>query len=184
MTSRRDPFWRAKEFASPGLDPGVHVLIGHVTNRRRGWPDQVRPRRKKNETAGFTLIELLVVLAIAGVMLAIAVPLLAAHATGASLNAATREIRAALRDARSTAIADDRPVIFRGDPGGGYWLDRNHFTLPIMTGGPPLQVAVLGGAQISFYPSGGSSGGHILVASGSGQREIAVDTLTGRADER
>jgi general secretion pathway protein H len=133
---------------------------------------------------GFTLVELLVVLAIAGMMLALAVPLLAAHVTGASLNSATREIRAALRDARSTAIAEDRPVVFRGDPGGGYWLDRNHFTLPVMTGTQPLRVAVLGGAQIAFYPSGGSSGGRILVVSGGGQREIAVDALTGRADER
>jgi len=133
---------------------------------------------------GFTLVELLVVLAIAGMALAIVVPLLATHATGASLTAATREIRAAMRDARSTAIAGDRTVIFRGDPGGGYWLDRNHFTLPIMTGTQPLRVVVLGGTQISFYPSGGSSGGRILVVSGGGQREIAVDTLTGRADER
>jgi general secretion pathway protein H len=134
--------------------------------------------------AGFTLIELLVVLAIAGMMMAIAVPLLATHLAGPSLNAATREIRAALRDARSTAIAEDRAVIFRGDSGGGYWLDRNHFTLPVMNGTQPLRVAVLGGAQIAFYPSGGSSGGRIMVVGSGGQREIAVDTLTGRADER
>ena len=133
--------------------------------------------------AGFTLVELLVVLAIVGMALAVAVPLLARHVTGASLNAASSEIRAALRGARSTAIAEDRPVIFRGDPGGGYWLDRQHFTLPLMNGTQPLRVAVQGGVQISFYPSGGSSGGRIRVLSGSAQREIAVDMLTGRADE-
>ena len=134
--------------------------------------------------AGFTLVELLVVLAIIGMSLAIALPLLASHVGGAALNAATSEIRAALRGARSTAIAEDRPVIFRGDPGGGYWLGRHHFTLPLMNGGQPLRVAVEGGAWISFYPSGGSSGGRIVVVSGNAQRRITVDTLTGRADER
>jgi general secretion pathway protein H len=131
---------------------------------------------------GFTLIELLVVLAIVGMTLAIALPLLARHVTGAALNTATQEIRATLRGARSTAVAEDRSVVFQGDAGGGYWLDRHHFPLPLMSGAEPLRIATEGGAQISFYPSGGSSGGRILVTSGNGQREIAVDALTGRAD--
>src|ERR1700722_95090 len=127
---------------------------------------------------GFTLIELLVVLAIAGLTLAMAVPFIPNHATGAALNAAAGEIRAALRGARSTAIAEDRPVVFHGDSGGGYWLDRHHFTPPLMSGTTPLRVTVQGGAQISFYPSGGTSGGRVLVTSGTARREIAVDPLT------
>jgi general secretion pathway protein H len=133
---------------------------------------------------GFTLIEVVIVLAIIGLSLAMILPLVSRHATGAALNAATAEIRAALRGARSTAIVEDRPVVFQGDPGGGYWLDRNHFALPLMNGTQPLRVAIAGGERISFYPSGGSSGGRIFVSSGSAEREISVDTLTGRADER
>jgi general secretion pathway protein H len=131
---------------------------------------------------GFTLIELVIVLAIIGLALAIAVPLLARSVGGATLNAAASEIRAAANEARSTAIAEDRTVVLRGDPGGGYWVDRNHFTLPLMNGAQPLRVATLGGGQISFFPSGGSSGGRIVVSSGGGERQIAVDALTGRAD--
>lgn len=142
--------------------------------------DSGSPRPHKSR--GFTLIELLIVLAIAGVSLAIAVPLFAGHTTGPTLTAATEEIRAALRQAHSTAMVEDRAVVFRGDAGDGYWLDRRHFTLPLMRGAQPLRVATEGGTQISFYPSGGSSGGRVLVSSGTGQREIAVDTLTGRTD--
>ena len=134
--------------------------------------------------SGFTLIELMIVLAIMGLSLAIVMPLISGHATGAELNAAAIEIRAALRGARRTAMVEDRPVVFYGDPAGGYWLDRNHFTLPMMNGTQPLRVAIEGGERISFYPSGGSSGGRVLVSSGSAAREITVDALTGRADER
>ena len=132
---------------------------------------------------GFTLVELLVVLAIIGLSLAIVAPLLARHSGGASLNAAASEIRTVLNQARSTAIAEDRTVAFRGDPAGGYWLDRNHFTLPLMNGIQPLRVATAGTARISFFPSGGSSGGRIVVSSGGAERELVVDTLTGHADD-
>ena len=133
---------------------------------------------------GFTLVELMVVLALAGMALAVAVPLIAWHATGPGLDAATGQIRAALRTARSTAMTEDRAVVFHGDDTGGYWLDRRHFLLPAMSGGDPMRVATVGGAQISFYPSGGSSGGRVVVASGEARREIVVDSLTGRADAR
>jgi general secretion pathway protein H len=133
---------------------------------------------------GFTLVELLVVLALAGMALALAVPLIARHATGPSLDAATAQIRAGLRGARSTAMTEGRAVVFQGDPGSGYWLDRRHVELPEMSGGAALRVATAGGARISFYPSGGSSGGRIVVSSGEGHREIAIDSITGRADAR
>jgi hypothetical protein len=72
-------------------------------------------------------------------------------------------------------------VVFRGDPAGGYWLDRRHYPLSA-DGANRLRIATAGAALISFFPSGGSSGGHVVVGSGSGRREIAVDALTGRAD--
>jgi type II secretion system protein H len=133
---------------------------------------------------GFTLVELVVVLAIIGMALGIAIPLLTRHISGSALHAASGEIRAVLRQARSTAIAEDRTVVFRGDPGGGYWLDRRHVAASLISDTQPLKIATVGGAQISFFPSGGSSGGRILLTSDSGQRQIAVDALTGRADER
>jgi general secretion pathway protein H len=134
------------------------------------------------QSGGFTLIELAVVLAILGVVIAITVPFLAGRTQRGALPAATDEVRAALRAARSAAIAEGRPVAFRADPSGGYWLDRQHYPLVAAAGPTPgLRIAVAGGARIAFYPSGGSSGGRIRIEAAGGWRDIDVDTVTGRA---
>jgi general secretion pathway protein H len=153
---------------SSRLDPGVHVLIGDHRDRSPG---------------GFTLIELVVVLALIGLSLGVVMPLLGKGVPGTALTAATSEIRAALRTARSTAIAEDRKVLFHADS-TGYWLDRRHFSLPAANGLDPPRIRGEGGTRIAFFPSGGSSGGRILVGDGSGRREIAVDAISGRADVR
>ena len=59
---------------------------------------------------GFTLVELLVVLAIIGLSLAIAAPFLASHVTGASLNSAAGEIRAAQNGLAQHGPSQDRAV--------------------------------------------------------------------------
>lgn len=138
--------------------------------------------RRDSGAAGFTLVELVVVLAIIGLTLSMAVPLLSRHLGGVTLDAASREIRTALREARSFAVAEGRMVVFQGAADGGYWLDRRHFTLPAPRVAKSPQIATTGGERITFYPSGGSSGGRIVVTDGDGHREITVDMLTGRAD--
>jgi type II secretory pathway pseudopilin PulG len=127
------------------------------------------------------LLEVLVVLAILGVVLAVTVPLLARRNAGAAVAGAVTEIRAALRTARDAAIAESRPVAFRGDD-GGFWIDRHRYGLGATSAESGVRVAVVGGSRISFFPSGGSSGGHIVVRGTTASREIAVDPLTGRAE--
>ena len=135
----------------------------------------------RGKPSGFTLIELAIVLAIIGLVVAMTVPLLASARSGA-LPVATEKIRAALRAARSAAIAEGRPIAFRADPQGGYWLDRQHYPLGAAAGpAARLRVAVAGRAGIAFYPSGGSSGGRIRIEAAGGWRDIDVDAVTGRA---
>src|SRR4051794_1186354 len=134
------------------------------------------------QAGGFTLIELAVVLAILGVVLAMTVPFLAGRTPAGALPAATDEIRAALRAARSAAISEGRPIAFRADPTGGYWLDRQHYPLAAAAGPvAKLRIAVADGAPIAFFPSGGSSGGRIRIEAAGGWRDIDVDAVTGRA---
>ena len=136
----------------------------------------------RGQPPGFTLIELAVALAILATMLAMTMPFLTARTPGGALPSATQEIRAALRAARSAAISEGRPVAFRADPAGGYWLDRQHY--PLVTAAGPtakLRLAVADGAPIAFFPSGGSSGGRIRIEAAGGWRDIDVDAVTGRA---
>jgi len=136
----------------------------------------------RGQRSGFTLIELAVVLAILGLLLAMSVPFVAGRTPSGALPAATAEIRAALRAARSAAIAEGHPIAFRADPVGGYWLDRQHYPLAAAAGPiARLRVAVAGGAGIAFFPSGGSSGGRIRIEGAGGWRDIDVDAVTGRA---
>src|ERR1700691_5916146 len=77
------------------------------------------PRRD----AGFTLMEMIIVMAIMGLMLGLLVHRIGLTNTGLSLRGATNELAAGLREARSAAIATNRPVNIAIDAAHGAWLD-------------------------------------------------------------
>ncbi len=139
------------------------------------------PCRPHGNSGGFTLVELLVVLAIVGLALGIAVPLLGKRLPNVALAAGAGELRGVLRAARAAAIAEGRPIAFLGDPAGGYWLDRRHYRLGSASDpANRLRIVTAGASRISFLPSGGSSGGRILVEGTGGRRELAIEPITGR----
>jgi type II secretory pathway pseudopilin PulG len=123
---------------------------------------------------------MIVVLAILALAIGLVVPLLGQRGSGAELNAATGRIRTAMAEARALAIAEGRPVVFRGDSAGGYWLDNRHRGVDAEAGNR-LRVLTAGNALIAFFPSGGSSGGRVVVSGPYSRREIVVDGVTGRA---
>jgi general secretion pathway protein H len=129
---------------------------------------------------GFTLIEMIVVLAILALAIGLVMPLIGQRGSGAELSAAAGRIRAAMAEARATAIAEGRAIVFRGDRGGGYWLDNRHLGFDTDANGR-LRILTAGNARIAFFPSGGSSGGRIVVQRPYSRRDVAVDAVTGRA---
>ena len=126
---------------------------------------------------GFTLLELLIVLAILSLAAGIAVPLFAKRVPAATLSGAALQVRAALAAARSAAIAGNREVTFAG-AANGYRIDGAFHRLPIAR---DISVGFSGGARIAFFPSGGSSGGRVVLRSAAALREIEIEAITGRA---
>jgi general secretion pathway protein H len=124
---------------------------------------------------GFTLVEVLIVLAILALGAALALPVLATRAPGATLAAAAQEVRAALASARSAAIAGDREVTVGGGI-GGYAIDGTRHDL---AGAAAIRVEVSGG-RLVFFPSGASSGGRVVLKAGRSARELDIEALSGR----
>ena len=136
--------------------------------------------RRAQRAAGFTLIELVVVLAILGLALAVLLPDLGASSETIELRAAATEIRAILRAARSSAIADNRDRLFAIDETGrGYVLDgaTHHFR----SGGFTVRaLRVEPPARIAFFATGGSSGGRFAIRGPRREQIIEVDSVTGQ----
>ncbi len=126
----------------------------------------------RGDQRGFTLIEILVVIAIMGMIAGLVLVRQPWHSAGLDFDATQRALTAALRLARSRAIAMGRDVaVITGET--GFSLD----------GGPmqPLPSGeALSSTQVIFTPDGESSGETILLASPRRRVALTVNWLTGR----
>ena len=129
------------------------------------------------DRSGYTLVELMIVLAILSLVATISFSYVIKDRQRAVLGSAVQVVRAALDNARAAAIAQDREVIFAGGV-DGYRIDNARQALAAPAG---LVVEISGPPRISFFPSGGSSGGRVIVRDGTKRRAIDVEALTGRA---
>lgn len=126
----------------------------------------------RSGAAGFTLIELLVVIVIISLIGGLVVLRQPVHSAGLDFDASRRGLIAALRLARSRAIAQDRVVtVLTGS--AGFSVD----------GSPAQRLAAnqgLSAGAVMFLPDGGASGGPLVLAWGSRQAKLEVNWLTGR----
>jgi general secretion pathway protein H len=135
--------------------------------------------------AGFSLVELAVVMAIAGLVLAVAVPASMRFYDSLQSRQAVRDTVTLLSSARQQAVTDGVPRDVVIDP------RRNTLTLGDHTRELPgdLRLTVHGAAEVNradagvirFYPEGGSSGGGLDIDHPqAGRVSINVDWLVGR----
>ena len=134
----------------------------------------------RNAGGGFTLLEMLVVLVILGLALGLVLARGPAASPAASLASATARVEAALRLARSQAIAGNRDVTVT--------LDPQQRTLRTGTRPParlPEGTRVAAGKLVTvrFAPDGTAAGGPVVLAAGGFKRVISVNWLTGRVEE-
>jgi len=134
---------------------------------------------------GFTLVELLVVLAIIAVLCMIAIPSLSIL-PHAQLKSTTRELAAALSEARSRAIYSNSEVAFSLDTDRHYFKlsgDKRARTLPSDV---HLSLFIIQQerfaptvGRIRFFPDGSSTGGRIGLSTSNDSYSITVHWLTG-----
>jgi general secretion pathway protein H len=145
-----------------------------------------RSRHLRAGACGFTLLELLVVLMLMAVIAGFTVPMFTGVSTTA-LKGAARELAAALKQARSEAIATRVPMRVMLDlEERSFQVDGNAFVhrlpkgveLKLFTAQSDIVTERVGG--IRFFPDGGSNGGRVTIAVGERKYEVDVDWLTGR----
>lgn len=140
-----------------------------------------------SRSRGFTLIELLVVMVIIGLAYSLVPPLFSSGATGTELKAATRQLAAGLRKARSEAIFRKKEVGLAMDVEKRQFNitgDRRVYTLSqkvdVSLHTAQSELFSGQGGNIKFFPDGSSTGGRITLVARDVKYQIDVDWMTGR----
>lgn len=134
---------------------------------------------------GFTLFELLVVLVLIGISIG-----LVGFGVGKGLHAASErralgEVVQALRAARVQAIVSGQPAQTRFDLNAGRFQGPREKTRQLPSDmRVQLQTAEGLGSAFEFYPDGGASGGHLLLARDDKRWRIDINWLTGNVQLR
>lgn len=137
------------------------------------------------DTAGYTLLELLLVLTIIAGVLALAPPIFSQAVTANEPRTATRQIVAALRYARSEAVAARHPVGFTLDVEQHRYRLDNH---PAVELPQSLELTLVvadhevkkGSGAIRFFADGSATGGSIRLGNTAATYEVHVAWLTGQ----
>jgi general secretion pathway protein H len=136
---------------------------------------------------GVTLLELLLVLSIMAIVAAMVVPVLGQGVSSSELKGSARKVAAALRFARSEALAtrqDTRVMLNLEERTFQIERDPRQYELPkqmeikLFTAQRDIVNEKMG--AIRFFPDGGSNGGRVTLGAGERKYEIDVDWLTGR----
>lgn len=147
-------------------------------------------RRQRACEAGFTSIELMITIAIMGVLALAITPILGNALLVGRARGAAEQVAAAIQQTRATAISQSctYQVTFPGN--NAYWIEPENVANNCVGGAPTegpaalihnATVALQGGiTEFAFTATGTSTGGTILVNSGTPEQRTVTVTLAGR----
>ena len=145
--------------------------------------------RPPDRNAGFTLLEMLAALAVIALVSAISIPALRPPSDAMRLEAAARQMAAAMRLTRARAIATNAELDFVVDTRAlSYKASSLAETRLPSDFDVKMTVAAIHRASaqgaVRFLPDGGSSGADIELRVGRQLARINVNWLTGEAEVR
>ncbi|MCB1578178.1 MAG: prepilin-type N-terminal cleavage/methylation domain-containing protein, partial [Xanthomonadales bacterium] len=164
------------------------------THRELADPRDVSPRSSlpiphspfsiPRSSRGFTMIELIVVIVLIGIVASVVAFSFAKSLSGARIQAASRDLVAALRYTRGQAIVkgEQKVLVLDLEKNTYQAPGRNEIELPkdmalrLTTAQKELTGEKAGG--IRFFPDGSSTGGNIAVVLGEREWKINVGWLT------
>lgn len=161
----------------------AHALSAFAGVRK----DKIIARRAValRSSRGFTLIELVAVVILIGIALTVASMSFGKSMNSAKVQAASRDLVAALRYTRGQAIVTGKQAALDLDmqnntyqaPGKGMVKLPHDMRMVLLTAESEQTGATSG--RIRFFPDGASTGGHISVLLGQREWRINVSWLTG-----
>jgi len=138
-----------------------------------------------HKSRGFSLIEIVAVIVLMALVFAMVSLSFSRSLSSAKVQAASRNLVAALRYTRGQAIVRGKSTTLELD------VENNRYMVPgprVVNLPPNMRMTMLtadneqtgrGSGRIRFFPDGASTGGHISVFQGDLEWRINVDWLTG-----
>ncbi|MDQ7089312.1 MAG: GspH/FimT family pseudopilin [Methylococcales bacterium] len=139
---------------------------------------------------GFTLVELLIVLVIMILGISLVGPNISSGSDRASLKAASRDLKSALRYARGQALISQQEITLSLDLATNqYKINSRHqknyqlsptIEITLRTAQSDIQSDQRG--NIRFFPDGSSTGGSIILSQAKFGIEVSINWLTGHIE--
>jgi general secretion pathway protein H len=136
--------------------------------------------------SGFTLVEIVAVIALIGIVLAVISLSFGKSLSGAKIQAASRDLVAALRYTRGQAIVKGKQTALDLDmqnntyqaPGKALVQLPKDMRMTLLTATSEQTGATSG--RIRFFADGASTGGHVSIFAGQREWRVNVNWLTGQ----